>query len=95
MDCKSVKFSRHVIERMFTRRIAAQDILDVLRHGESVEEYPDDTPFPSRLLLGWCNDFPLHVVAAHEPESGVCVVITAYIPDTMQWGADFKTRIQP
>jgi hypothetical protein len=50
MDCKSVKFSRHVIERMFTRRIAAQDILDVLRHGESVEEYPDDTPFPA----GYC-----------------------------------------
>jgi hypothetical protein len=78
---------------MFERRIAEQDILSVLRHGVLVEEYLDDTPYPSRLLLGWRNDLPLHVVAAQDPESGLCIVITAYIPDAKHWGADFKTRI--
>jgi len=78
---------------MFARRIVEPDILGVVRHGESVEEYPDDAPYPSRLLLGWCNDLPQHVVVAHDPDSGLCIVITAYIPDAMHWGADFKTRI--
>ena len=95
MDCKQVRFSRHAIERMFERAIADTDVLDALRHGEIVEEYSDDTPYPSRLLLGWCGGQPLHVVAAHDKASGSCIVITAYRPDATLWGNDFKTRTQP
>lgn len=92
MDCDSIKFSRHAIERMFTRGIGEPDVLEILLHGEMVEEYPDDTPYPSMLLLGWCNNKPLHLVAARDDESGTCIVITTYIPDTAHWGEDFKTR---
>lgn len=28
------------------------------------EDYPDDTPYPSRLLLGWHNNRPLNIVVA-------------------------------
>jgi hypothetical protein len=94
MDCKRVKFSRHALERMFERMIAETDVLDVLRHGQTVEEYNDDTPYPSQLLLGWCGGRPLHVVAAHDQAGGLCIVITAYLPDATQWGDDFKTRRQ-
>lgn len=63
-----------------------------MRNGETIETYSDDTPYPSQLLLGWCAGRPLHVVAAYDPGTGLCVVITAYVPDAAQWGADFKTR---
>lgn len=92
MDCKGIKFSRHAIERMFERAIAEKDMSDAISNGEVVEEYPDDTPYPSRLLLGWCRSRPLHVVVARDPVSLLCVVITAYYPDAAQWGEDFKTR---
>lgn len=94
MDCKGVKFSRHALERMFERAIAETDVLDALRHGETVEDYNDDIPYPSQLLLGWRCGRPVHVVAARDHVSGLCIVITAYFPDATQWGDDFKTRRQ-
>ena len=36
----------------------------VLESGEAIAEYPDDTPYASRLVLGWAGPRPLHVVAA-------------------------------
>jgi hypothetical protein len=47
-----VKFSRHAMERMFEREIAEPDVLDVMQNGQTVEEYSDDLPYPSQLLLG-------------------------------------------
>ncbi len=29
------------------------DVREVLTSGEVIESYPDDTPYPSRLVLGW------------------------------------------
>lgn len=92
MDCRSTRLSRHALERMFQRTIAQTGVLDVLRHGQIVEEYADDAPYPSQLLLGWCDGNPLHVVVARDPASGLCIVITVYRPDAAQWGVDFRTR---
>lgn len=92
MDCKILKFSRHALERMFERGISEPEVEEIVRNGEVVEEYPEDAPYPSRLLLGDFGGRPLHVVAANDPGSGLCVVITAYVPDETQWGEDFKTR---
>ena len=92
MDCKIVKFSRHALERMFERGVSEPDVEAIIRNGEAIEKYLEDTPYPSRLLLGWRGDRPLHVVAAHDPASGLCVVITAYVPDATQWGKDFRAR---
>lgn len=43
------------MERMFEREIAEPDVLDVMQNGQTVEEYSDDLPYPSQLLLGWCG----------------------------------------
>lgn len=45
-------FRVHAIERMFQYGIGAEDVKDVLEQGETIKEYPDDTPYPSRLVLG-------------------------------------------
>jgi len=92
MDCSSTIFSGHAVRRMFERRIARSDVSDVLRSGESIADYPDDRPYPSLLLLGYASGRPLHIVAARDPATGTCYVITVYIPDLRLWNDDFRTR---
>jgi hypothetical protein len=49
---------------MFERGISTDDVRQVTELGEVIREYADDTPYPSRLILGWIGGCPLHVVAA-------------------------------
>jgi len=77
---------------MFERRITVEDVEAVLDAGEVIEQYPNDTPYPSRLVLGWRGSRPLHVVAAESIGENELIVITAYEPDPAQWEADCKRR---
>lgn len=83
-------FRVHAIQRMFRRRITADDVRQVLATGEAIEDYPDDTPYPSRLVVGWCGSRPIHVVAAENAESDETIVITVYEPDPARWEAGFR-----
>lgn len=71
---------------------AGEDVRHVLATGEVIEEYPDDTPYPSRLILGWCASRPLHVVVGDNIEAGEAIVITVYEPDSHQWEAGFRRK---
>ena len=92
MHCTEIQFSGHALRQMFARRISVQDALDVIEKGETVSDYPDDTPYPSRLILGWIHDRPLHVVVGRNPDIGQCTVITAYEPEKEIWTNDFRRR---
>jgi hypothetical protein len=92
MQNKRVIFRVHALQRMFQRRISVEEVRNVLETGEVVEDYPNDTPYPSRLILGWYGSRPIHVVAAHNQLDNVMIVITVYEPDPDQWEADFKRR---
>ena len=85
-------FRVHAIERMFQRRINKDDVRQILETGEMIETYPHDTPYPSRLVLGWRNARPLHVVVAENAESGESIVITAYEPNSEEWEQGCKRR---
>jgi len=85
-------FRVHAIRRMFERRISEDDVRHVLGTGEVVEDYPDDIPYPSRLILGLRGDRPLHVVVAENVEDRETVIITVYEPDPMQWDSGFRKR---
>lgn len=87
-------FRAHAIRRMFERGVNESQIRDVLENGEIIREYPEDQPYPSRLLLGWTQHRPLHVVAA-ESSPGEWIVITVYEPDPVVWDTDFKNRRTP
>lgn len=88
-------FRVHAIQRMFQRGIDEENVRHVLATGETIEEYPDDTPYPSRLVLGWYGSRPLHVAVADNPDAQETVVITVYEPDPGQWEPDFKRRKRP
>ena len=85
-------FRVHAIRRMIQRGISAEDIHRVMDSGEVIEEYPEDDPYPSRLMLGWIGSRPLHVAAADNRDDLETVVITVYDPDPAQWEPDFRTR---
>jgi hypothetical protein len=77
---------------MYQRNVDEQHVRDVIATGELVEEYPDDTPYPSRLILGWHGSRALHVVVADNVDDQETIVITVYEPDPAEWEADFKRR---
>jgi hypothetical protein len=54
--------------------------------------YPDDTPYPSRLMLGWRGSRPIHIVVAEAADAGERIVITVYEPDTDLWEEGFRRR---
>ena len=85
-------FRIHAIQRMFERRIAKTDVRHALVNSETIENYPDDTPYPSRLLLGWSGNRPLHLVVADNIEDDEQIIITVYEPDPNLWEADYKRR---
>ena len=60
--------------------------------GETIEEYPDDVPYPSRLVSGNAGDRPIHVVAADDVDSEATIVVTVYEPDPARWEPGFKRR---
>ena len=49
-----------LLEKRHARHISVEDVRLVLSSGKVVESYPDDTPYPSCLTLGWVDTRPLH-----------------------------------
>jgi hypothetical protein len=95
MEIDVLIFTRHAVEQMFRRRIAAEDVRIVVRTGELIADYPDDQPYPSRLILGHVGGRPLHVVLAWEAETKTGYVVTAYEPDLDLWEPGFRARRKP
>jgi hypothetical protein len=59
--------------------------------GEIIEQYPNDYPYPSCLILGNKNTAtPLHTVISCNGEK--LWIITAYFPSSEKWMDDLKTR---
>ncbi|MBI2900308.1 MAG: DUF4258 domain-containing protein [Planctomycetes bacterium] len=87
-----IVFRIHALQRMALRRISAEEIRTVISTGETIEDYPDDRPYPSRLLLGFVAGRALHVVTAYNAVADETIVITAYDPDPQHWEPDFRRR---
>ena len=88
-------FRVHAIQRMFQRHFSKEDVRRTLESGEVIEEYLDDKPYPSRLVLGWIGQRPVHVVVAENNEAQETIVITVYEPEPEKWEADFTRRKKP
>lgn len=85
-------FRVHAIQRMYERGVNEEEVRIVITRGETIEDYPDDFPYPSRLVLGWHGPRPVHVVVADNADDRENIVITVYEPDPDDWEADFKRR---
>jgi len=85
-------FRVHALRQMFNRRIDETDIEEVVQKGTIIEEYPDDTPYPSYLMYRTVRGRPLHVVGAYDKEEGVIIVVTAYEPNPDRWEEHYTRR---
>jgi len=86
----------HALTRLAERGIAQQEVLEAILSGECIEQYPDDTPFPSALFLSEKGrDEPLHVVISYDPDAELCYIITSYVPDPEHFEDDWRTRRKP
>ena len=92
MAINKLVFRIHALQRMAQRGISPDDIRQSLEHYLVVEEYPDDNPYPSCLVLGWIGKRPLHIVIAENYESQETIVITVYEPDSAKWMPGFMRR---
>ena len=90
---EKITYRLHAVQRMFERKITAEEIRYVLETGVVIEEYPDDTPYPSSLILGCHKAHIIHVVAAHNVSEAEIIVITVYEPDSSEWDPECKKRI--
>jgi hypothetical protein len=87
-------FRAHAIGRMFERDIAYGELFEALENAEVIEEYPNDHPYPSCLILGFTRlKKPIHVVFSLNRKEGVVVVITVYNPEKGKWTDDYRRRI--
>ena len=87
---EAMVLTQHSRKRFAERGISIDDIGYVFRTGEIIERYPDDTPFPSCLILGYSGERALHVVAGIDDD--LVYIITAYAPSPEKWEADWKMR---
>lgn len=86
-------FSAHAAKRMFERGISVDDVLQVLESGEVIEDYPNDFPYPSKLLLAQLAGRFLHVVVAENVTDNETIVVTLYEPDPTKWDSEFRRRM--
>ena len=93
ISCEKITYRFHAVQRMFERRITVEDVRYALETGEVIEEYPDDTPYPSRLILGCYRGRAIHVVAANNSIDREIIIITVYEPDPSEWDSDCRKRI--
>ena len=83
--------SEHAVMRFKQRDIKMKDIRYAINNGEIIEQYPDDYPYPSCLILGKTkSDEYIHIVMSDE--GTMSRIITAYYPDADKWSQDFRTR---
>ena len=90
---ENIVISLHGQLRLNERNITVDDVMNAIDNGEIIEQYPDDFPFPSCLILGLSiNGVYIHIVVSMNDDK--IYLITAYVPDTDKWEADMKTRRQ-
>jgi hypothetical protein len=92
MDCAEITFTRHAFEQMFARGVAPAEVQVVIKTGDLVQEYPEDKPYPSSLLLAFSEGQPVHVLVARDPLTRRCYIVTVYVPDPTRWESDFRRR---
>lgn len=82
----------HALKMMVERGITRADVFQVLRDGDVIEDYPDDEPYPSGLVLGFVGDRPIHVLVALDDAGPDAYIVTVYQARPDRWEPDWMTR---
>lgn len=90
---KRYRLTRHATIVRLKRGITVTELERALLRGEIIEQYPDDQPYPSCLILGWlASGDPLHIVCSRGDVEPALRIVTVYEPEEALWESDYKTR---
>ena len=94
---EAIKFGRfewrkHTLVRLAERNVSQDTILEVVMKGDIIEDYPQNAPLSSCLMLGWIEAKPYHVVVSFDETLETGYIITAYEPRLDKFEPDFRTR---
>ena len=93
LDLWEIVYRVHATQRMFERRIEAEDIKRLLENGSIIATYEEDYPFPSVLIGGKSVDNRhFHCVVGIDADSRYLYIITIYEPDPEKWTDDYTKR---
>lgn len=86
-----LQWTNHILVRLLQRNIKITDVKEAILSGKIIEEYPDDYPHPSCLILGiTLNKQFLHIVCGID--KNLLWLITAYKPSINEWDETFTKR---
>lgn len=81
-----VRITDHADEEAEAERLTFDEIYVSVLHGEIIEDYPTDKPYPSCLIYGQTfGGNPVHSVWAYNEQNRWAVLITVYRPDPNLW----------
>ncbi len=93
IESGEILISHHARIRMFERNVSTDNLISIISSGEIIEEYSDDEPCPSVLIMGFIDTVAYHTVIA------ICEdhmrVITVYIPEQDKWIEYRRRRNEP
>lgn len=90
-----LRISDHADEEAEADGLTFDEVYFSVLHGEIIESYPTDRPFPSCLIFGKTfGGDPVHSVWAYNTGNKWAVLITVYRPDPDRW-INWRERKKP
>ena len=87
-----IRITDHADVEAQSDNLKYEEIFFSVLHGEIIEHYLEDKPYPSCLILGETpKGEPIHSVWGYNKKSRWVVLITVYRPDPTLW-IDYKIR---
>jgi len=91
MNNRTIVLSNRFLDMLTKRGISLSHVKSAIYSSEIIEQYPNDYPYPSVLILGYTNDNkPIHI--AISVKEGLACLFAIYYPSLDVWESDFKTR---
>lgn len=94
-EANAVFYTKHAKFEMENEefvRIYEYEVFEAIHNGEVIEEYLNDKPYPSVLILGrTMANRPLHILCAYNEEENLSIIITLYHPNPDLW-IEYKRR---
>ena len=86
IEARKVLISDHADEEAQEDELEFNEIYASVKTGEIIEDYPDDRPCPSCLVLGMTTSgTPIHSVWGYDQSKQIAILITVYRPDSVRW----------
>jgi len=89
-------YSRHAKSEMQLEEfgeILDREVAEAVASGRIIEDYPEDSPYPSCLIFGTTDaGRPIHVVCAYCAGENLTIIVTVYHPDPQRW-IEYERRL--